>query len=1143
MIFLYLAKPAHAVIGVTHTISTPANFNFRIDGASADHQLGYNGVSVKQKTYHDINNDGKLDLVIGATLTDYNSKANSGSVYIISGDILDNYAGTGNTIDLADSSNYSLRIDGRVAGGTLPASSGIIFADINNDGQDDMIMSESFADGTRGNVYILYSNLYSSFLNSTGNTMDLGIDTNYNLLLQGASTGDSFGNLSLSAVDLDNDSKKDILLEAHHDDNNSRGESGSVFIFFNSLLDDFSGTGNLLNVGTLSNFSVRIDGAAAGDTFGGGSTTAGDYDADGDIDLIIGSDLTDYNGSDTGSIWIIDNSKISSLAGTTGNLIDMATSTNWVVRMDGVNVGDRITYANSLIFEDINHDGLKDIVVGGYNADNNSRSNSGSLYLIDNSFFSSQTGSGNVLDIDGNFIARIDGALASDNFTFAALAVEDVNGNGRKDILAASRLSNTNGTDSGAVYVFFDSLIDTWSNGSLVDLATTTNFSIRYDGNTGDNLFFQNGYMADFNNDSQLDFIFNARTADYNSRTNSGSYYFFYNFPHTIGTPTAVNSENTTITINGDVTAPNSVTTIAQVQYSVDSNDPNSGNWHDCIAKDGAMDSLSEAFACTLDTENTGNHTIYIRAIDVDGFMTAQSHYKTVQYNFQPATTTCQDSISSAAPDLFQINTDVTSATVYFTPIGGVTDYFISFSTNQNAEEHGAAVTLSDSGVQSYTVDLLSPNTTYYFKVRGQSGCMPGSWSNIKEAKTQSTQSLPTISRIIPTVTPTPIPSVSPTPSPSASPGVEASPEPTETSNTPILSTLPKLVDSIRETINSENLPGTILGTIVTMAEGLKQLIALLGGGVAVFATTSVLTIVTVTTQVIRLGRKHIRDVFDNVLHALGFIQHNHPQGMVYDALTNDPIPFAVITITSTQNVANQRIQETVVTDVNGVYQDVHLLVGSFAMNVGHQDFNFPTKKQRPQFLTQKQFYKGEQFDVTSESSSQLFMVPMDKVIPASTMKKLGKSVKRSIDQINIINLFWPLFIFSVVSTALYPTTLNAAILGIQAVVVLKKSNTFLKKPTISGRIINTKNRPIQNAIIRVTDPQKSELIALTVSNKNGFYKVFAKPGIYQFEVIKQGYFWKKTTGQMSLELIDVTKESKTQNVTLSDISKIGPLV
>ena len=41
-------------------------------------------------------------------------------------------------------------------------------------------------------------------------------------------------------------------------------------------------------------------------------------------------------------------------------------------------------------------------------------------------------------------------------------------------------------------------------------------------------------------------------------------------------------------------------------------------------------------------------------------------------------------------------------------------------------------------GVQNETINLLKSNTTYYFKVRGQIGCMPGDWSNIMKVETNN---------------------------------------------------------------------------------------------------------------------------------------------------------------------------------------------------------------------------------------------------------------------------------------------------------------------------------------------------------------------------------------------------------------------
>jgi len=101
----------------------------------------------------------------------------------------------------------------------------------------------------------------------------------------------------------------------------------------------------------------------------------------------------------------------------------------------------------------------------------------------------------------------------------------------------------------------------------------------------------------------------------------------------------------------------------------------------------------------------------------------------------------CSDDKPTSIPDLFQIDSSTDSITLYFTPVSNASGYFISYSTNPSAEEYGVEVNLGREGVQSYTINLLSPGTTYYVKLRGQHGCMPGGWSAIKTAATQSVSS------------------------------------------------------------------------------------------------------------------------------------------------------------------------------------------------------------------------------------------------------------------------------------------------------------------------------------------------------------------------------------------------------------------
>ncbi len=115
-------------------------------------------------------------------------------------------------------------------------------------------------------------------------------------------------------------------------------------------------------------------------------------------------------------------------------------------------------------------------------------------------------------------------------------------------------------------------------------------------------------------------------------------------------------------------------------------------------------------------------------------------------------------------PDLFQIDTTRDTATVYFTPVAESDEYFISYSTQPWAEEHGVQVKLSSEGVQSFKVQELLPKSTYYFKVRAIKGCVYGDWSNIKSAATTTpVNSISNLSKqavAVPSLTPTPTPMI-----------------------------------------------------------------------------------------------------------------------------------------------------------------------------------------------------------------------------------------------------------------------------------------------------------------------------------------------------------------------------------------------
>lgn len=104
----------------------------------------------------------------------------------------------------------------------------------------------------------------------------------------------------------------------------------------------------------------------------------------------------------------------------------------------------------------------------------------------------------------------------------------------------------------------------------------------------------------------------------------------------------------------------------------------------------------------------------------------------------QEPTTSCTNSRPQIKSDLFQIDAIGTSAKLFFSPIGDGEKYLISYSTSPNAEEHNVDAVLGSDGVQTYTVNLLKPNSIYYFKIRGQNGCAPGEWSNIMQMQSKT---------------------------------------------------------------------------------------------------------------------------------------------------------------------------------------------------------------------------------------------------------------------------------------------------------------------------------------------------------------------------------------------------------------------
>lgn len=92
-----------------------------------------------------------------------------------------------------------------------------------------------------------------------------------------------------------------------------------------------------------------------------------------------------------------------------------------------------------------------------------------------------------------------------------------------------------------------------------------------------------------------------------------------------------------------------------------------------------------------------------------------------------------------------------------------VSHYVLEFGTKPGIYPWSAQ-NIGGNGTESYLVGSLSPNATYYFRVRGSNGCATGPWSNEISAKTKGLISINEIDIVDSEVVPSsPIPSPTPT--------------------------------------------------------------------------------------------------------------------------------------------------------------------------------------------------------------------------------------------------------------------------------------------------------------------------------------------------------------------------------------------
>jgi hypothetical protein len=361
----------------------------------------------------DVDNDGKADFLIGA----YGYDSNRGRVYLVLGKSV---PGSG-ILSLA---NADARFDGEVAGPVGGDRAGWAVApagDFNGDGYDDFLVGAPGHETGRGRVYLIAGK-------SNWNSAPVNLGTAAATYFDGEQAGDELGDAVATAGDANHDLKADVLLGAPLFDygapNNNVGKAYLVL-----------GRASWPSPATVSqNAAGSWIGASADDNAGWSVSPAGDVDADGNDDFLIGARNATFAGNEqAGMVYLI--------AGkASGWQTDQMLANNGVAASSFG--GERASaFAGYSIAQagNANGDSYADFLIGAW-GDSESGASAGQTYLLfGRSGFWGSTPV-NLSNADASFL----GEMAGDQSGFSVAGGGDADHDGRGDLLIGAYAASPN---------------------------------------------------------------------------------------------------------------------------------------------------------------------------------------------------------------------------------------------------------------------------------------------------------------------------------------------------------------------------------------------------------------------------------------------------------------------------------------------------------------------------------------------------------------------------------------------------------------------------------------------------------------------------------------------------------------------------
>lgn len=437
-----------------------------------DANLGYSVASAG-----DVNADGFSDVIVGAPGYDGTTATGGGKAFL--------YLGSGS--GLASTASWT------ATGGAadmLFGSSVAMAGDVDGNGYSDVVIGAPGANSKKGKAFV--------YLGSSAST---GLQSSASWTYAPTISSANFGSSVACAGDVNKDGYSDIVVGSP-DYANGSVSGGAAYIFF----------GDATGVGPTT-VLLTSDQASAG--FGGSVASAGDVNADGYSDVLVGASnytqtvgsgasTTTYSKSGRAFLYL---GPVSSSAGAVWSAYGGQT---------GAQFGTSVASAG-----DVDGNGYGDVIIGAplYEADA-SKSDQGQAFV-----YFGESGSVGLGTVASWTVA---GGLASEHFGQSVASAGDVNGDGYGDVIVGSPYYSNGSDNEGSVSTFFGS-----SSGPATS-ASWTSESGKKDALMG----FSVASSGDVNGDGFGDVITGAYQLS-NGQTAEGRAYSFLGAPSGLGSVSA----------------------------------------------------------------------------------------------------------------------------------------------------------------------------------------------------------------------------------------------------------------------------------------------------------------------------------------------------------------------------------------------------------------------------------------------------------------------------------------------------------------------------------------------------------------------------------------------------------------------------